>query len=268
MNVHYALQTCDAFSRESKSRYVGVEKKEVTWKCVTSFFEAIKYVAEKNKNVKHRIRIFDDRSSQETIDYLHLIIKNYRDNNIEIDFTKTKTPGIMESIRECYEWLYDFGTDLVYQVQDDYLFHESSIYEMIDVWYQVYNETDSHAIISPYNDNWLWLTPYRNKTTPRAVISGCNRYWIQYYDASCSFLTSKETFRKHWTYLDKFLNMPPYGDDDRNLENITINKIFTECNVLGLVPIPSIALHVQSELEKDPYVDWEQWWNDVKLLSM
>lgn len=268
MNVFYALQTCDAFSNQCKDRYTGTTKKEITWKCVTSFFTALKYAAKENKEVSHIVRIFDDRSSEETVEYLKLLTRTFNVDNIQIEFTKTKTPGIMESIRECYEWLYDFGTDLVYQVQDDYLFHETSIYEMIDVWYQIFHETGSHAMISPFNDNWLWLHSYRNITTPRAVISGCKRYWIQYYDTSCSFLTSIYNFKKYWKYLDDFLRMPSTGDDNHNLENVTINRILTRNDVLGLIPMPSIALHLQSELEKDPYVDWKQWWDDVKILSM
>lgn len=270
MIFHYAIQTCDTYSNQNTDRFTGTTKKEITWKCVTSFFIALKYAAEQNKEANHIVRIFDDRSSEETFEYLLKLASSFECSNIRISVTKTKIPGIMESIRECYEWLREGGKDFVYQVQDDYLFSETSIYEVIDIWYQIYYETKNHAIVSPFNDKWLWLLPYRNKSTPRAVFVGKQRYWIQYYDASCSFFTSVEIFRKNWNYLEKFLNLPPtgiYENGKHEFESISINKIFVDEGVLGIVPISTLAMHLQSELEKDPYIDWKEWWDGVKLLS-
>jgi len=267
ISVSYALQTCDSFNNQIDLRYTGTPKKDVTIKCTTSFFRSLEYAANKNLNVQHNVIIFDDRSSDETFMYLHKLASKYSKNNISVTVKKTSKSGIMESIRECYEWLLENGKDFVYQVQDDYLFSESCIYEIIEVWYQIYNETKSHAIISPFNDHHLWLGSYRNRTTPRAIICGTSRYWIQYYDASCSFFTSANNFIKHWDYLEAFLRMPPTGDDQGNFENTTINRIFVERGVLGLVPIPSLALHMQSEIEIDPYVDWKSWWDSVEIIK-
>jgi hypothetical protein len=43
----------------------------------------------------------------------------------------------MSSIRNCYEWLKFTESELVYQVQDDYLFIESAIFELIDIFFQL-----------------------------------------------------------------------------------------------------------------------------------
>jgi hypothetical protein len=64
---------------------------------------------------------------------------------------------------------------------------------------------------------------------------------------------------------EKFLNMNPNGEDG-NLENVSINKIMVDRGVLGLQPFDSIALHMQSELEKDLYIDWEKRWNSVEKI--
>jgi len=268
MIFHYAVQTCDSFSNIVRDRFTGTSKKEVTWKCVTSFFIAVDYAAKKNQETKHIIRVFDDRSSEETIEYLNKLKEKFQSENIEISIVKTKTPGLMESVRECYEWLREYGEQFVYQIQDDYLFTKTAVYEIIDIWFQMYNETKHHSMIVPYNDSWLWLVPYRNKPTPRTVIVGSGRYWIQCYEAGCSFFTSLENFIKHWKYLEKFLDLPAHGiviDGKIQLESISINRIFDE-GVLGLTPITTLAMHIQSELEKDPHIDWKEWWDEVELV--
>jgi hypothetical protein len=267
MQIHYAIQTCDSSSNQTESRYPGVEKKQITQKCITSFFYSLTYAAEKNKDVMHFVKIFDDRSSLETINYINLLIKKNSCDNIFIEIEKLNKPGIMNSISECFNFLKNNGKDLVYLVQDDYLFFDTCIFEMIDVFFQIYKECGIESIISPYNDSWLWLVPYRNKCTPRTIIVGSKRYWIQYYDMSCSYMTSINVIKNNWDLIQKFLFINSKGDENNNLENISLNYMLTQRNILGLVPVSSLALHVQSELEKDPYIDWQKLWNSVILLE-
>lgn len=262
INVHYALQTCDIASNLVHTRYAGENKTEVSMKCVTSYLTAVKYAAEKNADAMHTIMIIDDRSTEQLRNYLRLLQTKYSQGNVQVEITDLDTPGIMPSIRKCYQWLDLNGKDLVFQVQDDYLFAPTAIYEMIDVWYQMFNETDTHSIVSPYNNIRHWTGSYRNRPTARTIIVGANRYWIQYYDMSCSFMTSHEEFIRHWDLYEKFLNLPSTGING-DLESISLNYILTRRGVLGLTPIDTLALHVQHEYDKDPYVDWQHWWNEV-----
>ena len=124
---------------------------------------------------------------------------------------------------------------------------------------QIQRDFDTHAVISPYNDSNTWQTTYRYAVTPRMIVAGTGGYWIQMYDTSCSFLTSGIEFNKHWDLYEAFLNHPM----DHRLEADTLNKMFVDRGVLGLMRFNSSALHLQSDLEKDPYIDWKAKWEAI-----
>ena len=262
MNIHYALQTCDISSNQSQKRYCSDSKTEIAKKCVTSFLQSVHYAAKQRPECNHIIQIFDDRSTEELREYLRYLISKYNHDNIVIDISYLKDGGVMNSIRACWEWLEQNGTDLVYQVQDDYMYDETAIFEMVNMFFQVDHELGEHSLIMPYNDPYLWYHTYKYRPTPRVMVLGQSRYWIQGYDTSCSFLTSKKQFSKHWDLYEKFLNT---GPNEYTLESASINKIMSERGVIGLMPINSIALHMQSELEKDPYIDWKSKWDSIDI---
>jgi hypothetical protein len=159
------------------------------------------------------------------------------------------------------------GKDFVYQVQDDYMFTENAIFEMLELQNHLKNELNEYVVLSPWNDSWLWKLPYRNKSTPRVVICSNHRYWIQYYDMSCSFFLHHSEFSRHWDYYHDFfylLKKLP-SSKENNLENQSLNYMLTRRGVLGLVPINSIAFHLQSQLEEDPHIDWRKIWDSIEV---
>lgn len=263
MNIHYALQTCDIASNQGAKRYCSDSKTEIAKKCVTSFFESVQYAAKERSESKHIIQIFDDRSTEELREYFRHLISKYNHDNIIVDITYLQNGGIMNSIRACWEWLEKNGIDLVYQVQDDYLYEKTAIFEMVDVFMQMLIDTNSHSIVVSYNDPLLWRdeTIYRYKPTPRTIIPGAKRYWMQGYDIPCTFMTSKQQFSQHWDLYEKFLNMSPLNE---RLEADTINHIMKR-GVLCLLPITSVGLHMQSDLTKDPYIDWKSIWDSIDI---
>lgn len=260
INFHYALQTCDYRNSQEINRFATDSKYELVKKCVTSFLISVDYVAKKVPNTKHTIAIFDDQSSEELIFYFKKLIKHFTCNNISFEFYQIKAGTLMPSVKKCWDWLEKNGKDMVYQVQDDYLYEKTTIFEMIDIWMQLKQDTNSDIFVVPYHDPRHWLTIYRYKPTPRAVIRGAHRYWLQCYDIPCTFMTSKNQFSKHWDMYEKFLSKDP---TEYTLESDTINRIVVDRNVLCLMPFESLALHMQSELEKDPYIDWKSRWDSV-----
>ena len=191
------------------------------------------------------------------------MVEKYSKGRVKVDLVSTNKSGVMGSLKSGYDWLLDENdkTKLIYSMQDDYLFIESGIYEMICMWFQLYNDTGAETLISSYNDPWLWLEPYRYKSTPRVFMPGLKRYWIQYYDVSCSFLTSHGLMLRNRDLLNRFYSMAPnYG----RLEADSLNHLLTRRGILGMVPVESVGLHVQTELEKDPFIDWKKIWDSVE----
>ena len=264
--VNYALQVCDTAYNTAKVRYCGENKTEVTIKCVTSFLESLKYAADYEPLCQHNLMIFEDKSSDIVKEFLIRLQKHYTSLNLKINITSVNTSGVMESIRLCWEWLRDQPGDIVYQVQDDYLYAKTGIFEMIDMFLQIHTDVKVQPFIYSTNAPFYWQEYYRYKPTPRVVMLGKKQYWIQCYDIACNFMAGRHEFNKHWDIYEKFLRIDPKVGKNGNLENITLNRIITDRKVFCAMPIQSVALHIQYEFEKDPYIDWESWWNSVPVI--
>lgn len=264
MFIHYALQTCDINNNQVNERICDCSKTELVKKCVSSFLQSVKHCSVERPEATHIINIIDDHSSAELIEFLNRVVKKYNSDNVVVRLTPLETHGVMESIRFCYEWLEANGMDLVYQVQDDYLFEKTAILEMIDVFMQMNNDCDTHPIVTSYNYPFLWLADhmYRYRSTPRTIVPGAMRYWIQIYDIPCTFMTSKMQFSRHWDLYERFFQCNPKGPE---LEDVSLNKMLVERGVLGLSPFNSLALHIQGEQEKDPYIDWKSKWDAIQV---
>jgi hypothetical protein len=155
----------------------------------------------------------------------------------------------------------------VYQVQDDYLFTEKSLYYSVDMFYHLYNNYETHPIICPYVDP-DFIRSYKGRSIPRLIEPGKHSYWMQTYDTSCSFLTSHHQFKKHTDLYDIFydlINKKIIRGNIIELENKSLNYIFTQRGVLGVTPINGLTFHMQTELEKDPYIDWQPIWNSIDV---
>jgi hypothetical protein len=264
IQIHYALQVCDTKSFQNQKRYASDDRTEISKKSIKSFLESIKQTCITHPNFNHNVVIVNDHSSKDLINFIKQIIVKYQSSNININLINLfNVTGISESIKFCYNWLKENGKDLVYQVQDDYLFFPNAIGEMIDIYQQIYEQTGSDCIVSPFNDPWYWNTIYKNKCTPRTLIVGKNRYWIQYYDMCCSFLTSYQQFNRHWELYDKFFHL--INKKNNELENYSLNYILTKKGVLGLVPVNTLSFHLQSDTEKDPYLDYKPLWESIDI---
>ena len=261
IKVHYAVQTCDVNSYQNPKRFCGDDRTLLSKKSIKSLIDSINYCIEEKNEVEHNVMIVEDKCTEDLIDFLKSLKEN---NNLKIKLHSLPKSGIVDSIRYCYSWLDKNGVDLVFQVQDDYLFSKNAIFESIDIFYQIMADTREHAIIQPFNDVTYWYFLYKNQTTPRMIAMGSKQYWIQIYDTSCSFLTSHLQFTRHWDLYDRFFELIPKVTTENNiLENRSLNYMFTQRNVLGLATINTLSHHMQTQ--PDLYVDWKTIWNQIEI---
>lgn len=268
MIVNYALQTYDITSNSCFDRYSTNDKQKLVQTCISSFFRSVKYAADQNLEIQHDIKVVDNGSTESTLDLIGRAIEKFNGQNINIELISLNSGSMIESMRFCFELLRDIQGELVYLVQDDYLYVEDGIHQMIDVFVNFYTETIHLPLIYCFNTPAHWKEQYRLRTTPRLIYPGKKQYWIQNYDISCTFLTHKKQLQKNWHWIEYFMSIDQVnGLNDRgDLENISLNKILVEENVLGLMPLESVGLHMQGEREKEPYIDWEKRWNSIELI--
>jgi hypothetical protein len=271
IHIHYAVQACDIKSYQGNKRFCGDDRTMLSKKSFKSLVQSIKLCADLKPETVHHVAIFDDHCTEDLRALHQRCIDQYSSDQISFEVIplpkqETASAGIRESIRACYLWMQKHGQDFVFQIQDDYMFDQDAMYEMIDIWYQIFNETQSHAVINPWNDPDLWYSLYRNKSTPRAFIPGKNRYWIQGYDTACTFLTSHQQFSQHWDlYNDFFYLIDKIDKTNGMLENKSLNHMFVQRGILMLMPVDSVAWHMQAPEDEDPYIPWQPIWDAIDV---
>lgn len=199
------------------------------------------------------LQVFDDHSDAESIQQIR---ETLRQAPFPTRFTALESHGIMPSILACYEHGHDHGKDLVYFAQDDYLFCESAIEEMIAFDHHASTLLGSPISIYPFNDPFRYLSINNHELV--RIVQGERRHWrTTYHTASC-FMTHIDIIKKNWNL---FYNMGTSTAVHGNMERDTINQLWQKRGYHLFAPIPSIALHLQYDTEKDPYIDWRAWWN-------
>lgn len=267
IEIHYALQMCDIRNYQVESRFCTNDRTELSKKSLKSILNSIDFCIVQEEKSHHYLKIFADDCSTELKTYINECITKHSKNRITIEVEYLDKAGIANSIQYCYEWLKDEGTNLVYQIQDDYIFTEGAIYNSVDMFYQLYQNYETHAIICPYIDP-DFMRNYKGRSIPRLIELGKHSYWTQVYDTSCSFLTSHTQFCKHLDLYDIFYGLVKQKKVNGNiidLENKSLNYMFTQRGVLGVTPINGLTFHMQSEAEKDPYIDWKPIWESIIL---
>ena len=267
IKIHYALQSCDVKNYQADVRFCTNNRTELSKKSITSFLQSVRYLANLEPNTVHCIRIFEDNCTEELQNYLNKLIDKHNVNNVQISIHSLGGVGIADSIKACYDWLLENGSNLVYQIQDDYLFTEKAVHLSVDMFYQIYQQYKTHSIICPYIDP-DFMRNYKGRSIPRLIEMGKAGYWVQVYDTSCSFLTSHAQFIKHTDLYQTFYQLVKakiIRNSLIDLENKSLNYIFTQRGVLGVTPINGLTFHMQTESERDPYIDWRPIWDSINI---
>lgn len=265
--IHYALQTCDVSSFQGGDRFASKSRTEISQKCILSFIESVVHCANEIPNFDHHIIIFKDRITDTLSDFINICKEKYSSDRIKIEISEVETSGIRGSIESCYKWLRDYGKHLVYQVQDDYLFSKHAITSMVSIFNKILIDTGSPPIVYSFNDPYLWQAIYKHTPTPRCIFLGEEGYWIQIYDGSCTFLTSHYNFCSNWDLFEDFFTLTDLWDKNKtgDLENKSLNYMFVKRGILGITPINSVAHHLQTDLYKDPFVDYRPIWDSIDV---
>jgi len=243
----------EGFVSSDKKRYTGEGKLETSKRCVKSLIDSLNHTVDIAPKFKIKLKIFDDHSEKE---YLKAI-KSYLDKaNFEFDLEKLKDKGICNSILKCYTYGKDEGKELVYFAQDDYMHEKNAIEEMIDFFYQWSPKLDKPISIYPFDD------PYRyqpHNIFPVRILHGKKRHWRQNYHTAFPFMLHHSVLSREF---DLFNDMGCHKIDNK-MEDDTINKLFQERGYCLFTPIPSLALHMQYETEKDPFIDYKPLWDSL-----
>ena len=262
MNLLVVLQThsegdnhvYEGYMSPEQKRYTGASKLETSKRCVKSLINSLNNFYKIAPNFKIKLKTFDDHSCDEFLNS----IRKYLDRVLfEFEITSLNTTGISASMLACYQYGKENGEDLVYFAQDDYMHEPNSIEEMVEFFYQWSAKLDKPLSVYPFND------PYRYadfNIHPVRIVHGKKRHWRQNFATAFPFMVHHSVLTKEF---DLFYAMGCHKID-RTMEDDTINKLFQQRAYCLFSPIPSLALHMQYETEKDPFIDYLPLWNSLE----
>lgn len=249
----------------SKPRYINVPKKELVIGCVSSLINSANL-----SNAQIKFYILNDHSTQELIEEIENIF-SYSKQPWEL--THLEERGYNYSALKQFEYCRNSNADLVYSVEDDYLHCPSAIVEMIDAYKLLKKSYELNEIcIFPYDTPQEYDFNLKEKFY---VTRSRFRHWKSSTWTTQTFMTSPKVFQEHWKHFEKlakeFKVVPrklihTLNWDDLVWEDTTIGNVWRN-HVPVFHPIPSLALHVQFEKEKDPFINHMEWWNKYSKIK-
>jgi hypothetical protein len=255
MKLHVVLRTCDhsQVHVDWRTRYHGIPKPELLRGCVTSLVKSI-------MNVTHtgvKLTVLDDHSGPETVEHIKHIIQHVPNS----EFIPLTESGYNHSAHVQWCMCRDSDADLVYSVEDDYLHCESAIQEMVDSWCLFKDRLNrSDIVLYPFDEPSEYNPPARTDY----VVHGSARHWRTGIFTTNVLMMPPHILRDHWS-LFECLALKYNGDylnprTEHYEESNTIWQIWNSGQAMRFNPIPSLALHMQFDAQKDPFIDWQSWW--------
>jgi hypothetical protein len=247
------LRTCGRVFAQHGHRYVKKSKPEIINTCVSSLVNSI------NNVVGHNVELFvlDDHSDVSCTADIRKILAHckFPYTLIESDVT-----GNGPTMGQVYNLVEQHATDLWYHVEDDYLHFPSAIQDMIDSVDQFESNTDRMVAVNPHDDIWR----YMHEIYESYILLGPKRHYRTVKHTTYTCLASRKIYDKYRQHFQDVVTLTTQRADW--VENRSINLVWTKPDVMLFSPIPSLALHLMDESGKDPYIDFDAFWNSVPEL--
>jgi hypothetical protein len=264
MKLEIVLRIHDGKNIHGNSqRYINVTKKELILGCLSSLINSANIVTES----KISFIILNDNCTKDCILNVNKILKHSKH---PYQFVDLKISGFNHSGLKQFEYCKNSLSDLVYSVEDDYLHHPNSISEMIFTYkyLKFYYHLKKELCIYPFDNKedyeYGYIIPGRLFRTP-------TRHWKEGIWTTFTMMTTPKVFRDHWNLFENLaLKYKPQSDISKTEELVneetTISYIWKH-HVVRVNPIPSLALHVQFENQRDPHINHLDWWNKYSKIK-
>jgi hypothetical protein len=264
MKFHIVIRTHDGKNiHGDKPRYINVPKKDLIIGCLSSLINSANLV----KNHFIHFTILDDHSKSELIQSINLIFSH---SHHSWEIIQLKEKGFNHSGYMQFLTCRDSDADLVYSVEDDYLHQENAIpemiftYEYLKSYYHLKKELCLFPFDNPEDYEYTRIVPGRLFSTPF-------RHWKEGIWTTYTMMTSPKVFQDHWKLFEKLATQyTPWNGivpiEELVHEGNTISEIW-ENYVIRVNPIPSLALHIQFEKQRDPHINHLDWWNKYSKLK-
>ena len=249
---------------QNKKRLFEEPKIEYSLKALNSLIKSVNFSKTKYPNIKFKTIIVDDKSKEENLNKLKKLIDG---SGLDISITplnhdkykdtikqqkNDQTFSNLASLLQSFELGKEYGEDLIFFAEDDYLHFEPMMEEMIASYERIASQVNKDIFMCPADYPYLYMN--NEKTN---ILIGNKRHWRTINQTLCTFLTTKSLLDKYW---DNFYNTCLDRNDPFEKH---LNEIYTK--EFCISPLKSLSLHltnVNSSYGLSPFIDYKKLWEE------
>ena len=249
---------------QNKRRLYEQPKIEYSLKALNSLIRSVNFSKKKYPNIKFKTIIVDDKSKEENLNKLKKLMDG---SGLDISITplnhdkykdtikqqkNDQTFSNLASLLQSFELGKEYGEDLIFFVEDDYLHFEPMMEEMIASYERIASQINKDVFMCPADYPYLYMN--NEKTN---ILIGNKRHWRTINQTLCTFLTTKSLLDKYW---DNFYNTCLDRNDPFEKH---LNEIYTK--EFCISPLKSLSLHltnVNSSYGLSPFIDYKKLWEE------
>ena len=249
---------------QNKRRLYEQPKIEYSLRALNSLIKSVNFSKTKYPNIKFKTIIVDDKSKEENLNKLKKLMDG---SGLDISITplnhdkykdtikqqkNDQTFSNLASLLQSFELGKEYGEDLIFFVEDDYLHFEPMMEEMIASYERIASQVNKDIFMCPADYPYLYMN--NEKTN---ILIGNKRHWRTINQTLCTFLTTKSLLDKYW---DNFYNTCLDRNDPFEKH---LNEIYTK--EFCISPLKSLSLHltnVNSSYGLSPFIDYKKLWEE------
>ena len=221
----------------------NINKKDLILTSLNSLKKSIiKFISQ--NQIKVTINLISDSSEKKFNDS---IFKLLDDNLIRINFIETKIEGNRGSYLECCDQA-ENSEDLIFFIEDDYLFNENCIEEMIITYSRLSTIFNNDVFLCPSDYPFYYDSSYKT-----SLYIGNKYKWRTVEETLLTFMMSKDLYERYKK------NIRLVGEK----ENVPFEKPLHEIykNNPCFSPVNSLSYHISRD-HPATTEDWIKIWND------
>ena len=221
----------------------NINKKDLILTSLNSLKKSIiKFISQ--NQIKVTINLISDNSEKKFND---IIFKLLDDNHIRINFIETKIEGNRGSYLECCDQA-ENSEDLIFFIEDDYIFDENCIEEMIITYSRLSTIFNNDVFLCPSDYPFYYDSSYKT-----SLYIGNKYKWRTVEETLLTFMMSKDLYERYKK------NIRLVGEK----ENVPFEKPLHEIykNNPCFSPVNSLSFHISRD-HPATTEDWIKIWND------
>ncbi len=196
-----------------------------------------------NNNIKISIYFISDSSDSEFDNHINKLFMN---SNLNLNFLNSKIKGNKGSYLECCDQAMINSEDLIFFIEDDYIFEENCIEEMLISYSRIATLLNKDIFMCPSDYPFYYDSSYQT-----SLYVGKNYKWRVVYETLLTFIMSKKLFFKH------IKNIRLVGEQENSPFEKPLHSVFKEETCLA--PINSLSYHISKD-HPSTTEDWIKVW--------